>query len=103
MPLPIKPVHSLDLHAEIFDGPSMEGLGLSDIQIQLLGVSSAPKREAAKLSNRDIESAKLIKSVDNKYLVQLELKRGDYRNSRSMVLNIDKDRIREMKLKMIFN
>jgi len=54
MPLPIKPVHSLDLHAEIFDGPSMEGLGLSDIQIQLLGVSSAPKREAAKLSRVEI-------------------------------------------------
>ena len=34
MPIPIKPVHSLDLHAELFDGPSMEGLGLSDIQIQ---------------------------------------------------------------------
>lgn len=56
-----------------------------------------------KLKHREIGSAKLIKSVDNKYLVQLELKRGDYRNSRSMVLNIDKDRIREMKLKMIFN
>ena len=62
MPLPIKPVHSLDLHAEIFDGPSMEGLGLSDIQIQLLGVSSAPKREAAKLSNRDIE---ILKAIDS--------------------------------------
>ena len=56
-----------------------------------------------KLNNREIESAKLIKSVDSKYLVQLNLKRGDYKSSRSMVLNIDKDRIREMKLKMIFN
>ena len=50
MPLPIKPVHTLDLHAELFDGPSMEGLGLSDIQIQLLGVNSQPKKEAMKLN-----------------------------------------------------
>ena len=53
MPIPIKPVHSLDLHAELFDGPSMEGLGLSDIQIQLLGVSQVPRKiEAAKLSEK---------------------------------------------------
>ena len=32
MPLPIKPVHSLDLHEDLFDAPSMEGLGLSDIR-----------------------------------------------------------------------
>jgi len=61
MPLPIKPVHSLDLHAELFDGPSMEGLGLSDIQIQLLGVSQQPKKaEAAKLSNRYIDMLRAI-------------------------------------------
>jgi hypothetical protein len=61
MPIPIKPVHSLDLHAELFDGPSMEGLGLSDIQIQLLGVSQAPKKiEAAKLSDRYLEMLKTI-------------------------------------------
>ena len=50
MPIPIKPVHSLDLHAELFDGPSMEGLGLSDIQIQLLGITPSVNREAAKVS-----------------------------------------------------
>ena len=62
MPIPIKPVHSLDLHAELFDGPSMEGLGLSDIQIQLLGVSQAPKKaEAAKLSEKYLE---MLKSID---------------------------------------
>ena len=62
MPIPIKPVHSLDLHAELFDGPSMEGLGLSDIQIQLLGVSQAPKKiEAAKLSERYLN---MLKSID---------------------------------------
>lgn len=61
MPIPIKPVHSLDLHAEIFDGPSMEGLGLSDIQIQLLGMSTAPKKEASvKLSERYISMLKAI-------------------------------------------
>ena len=62
MPIPIKPVHSLDLHAELFDGPSMEGLGLSDIQIQLLGVSQAPKKiEAAKLSEKYLQ---MLKSID---------------------------------------
>ena len=62
MPIPIKPVHSLDLHAEIFDSPSMEGLGLSDIQIQLLGMSNAPKKEASvKLSERYIS---LLKDID---------------------------------------
>ena len=52
MPIPIKPVHSLDLHAELFDGPSMEGLGLSDIQIQLMGVSNTTTKEASKISSR---------------------------------------------------
>ena len=62
MPIPIKPVHSLDLHAEIFDSPSMEGLGLSDIQIQLLGMNSAPKKEASvKLSERYIS---LLTDID---------------------------------------
>jgi len=61
MPIPIKPVHSLDLHAELFDGPSMEGLGLSDIQIQLLGVSQQPKKaEAAKISTRYIDMLRRI-------------------------------------------
>lgn len=62
MPIPIKPVHSLDLHAELFDGPSMEGLGLSDIQIQLLGINSQPKKEAMKLSNKYID---LLKQIDS--------------------------------------
>ena len=62
MPIPIKPVHSLDLHAEIFDSPSMESLGLSDIQIQLLGMNSAPKKEASvKLSERYIS---LLSDID---------------------------------------
>jgi len=62
MPIPIKPVHSLDLHAEIFDSPSMENLGLSDIQIQLLGMNSAPKKEASvKLSERYIS---LLTDID---------------------------------------
>jgi hypothetical protein len=56
-----------------------------------------------KLKHREIGSAKLIKAVDNKYLVQLDLVRDTFKSSRQMVLNIDKDRIREMKLKMIFN
>ena len=62
MPLPIKPVHSLDLHAEIFDAPSMENLGLSDIQIQLLGVSQPPQqKEASKIGQKYID---ILKSID---------------------------------------
>jgi hypothetical protein len=76
--------------------PKLIDIGVDEGLINLL-------HSKTKLSHREIESAKLIKSVDNKYLVQLELKRGDYKTSRSMVLNIDKDRIREIKLKMIFN
>jgi hypothetical protein len=55
-----------------------------------------------RLKDRTIQSAKLIKSIDNKLLVQLELdSNGGYRIRKS-VLNIDKDRIREIKLNMIF-
>lgn len=62
MPIPIKPVHSLDLHAEIFDAPSMENLGLSDIQIQLLGVSQPPQqKEASKIGQKYID---ILKSID---------------------------------------
>lgn len=60
MPIPIKPVHSLDLHAELFDGPSMEGLGLSDIQIQLMGVSNTTTKEASKISSRYLDMLKQI-------------------------------------------
>jgi hypothetical protein len=56
-----------------------------------------------KLKHREIGSAKLIKTIDNKFLVQLDLAPEGRTRSRQMVLNIDKDRIREMKLKMIFN
>lgn len=62
MPIPIKPVHSLDLHAELFDAPSMEGLGLSDIQIQMLGISNTNKKEASvRLSEKYLS---MLKSID---------------------------------------
>lgn len=76
--------------------PKLIDIGVDEVLINLL-------HSKTKLKHREIESANLITSSDKKYLVQLELKRGDYRSSRSMVLNIDKDRIRELKLKMIFN
>lgn len=56
-----------------------------------------------KLKDRTISTAKLIKASDNKFLVQLELTGGYGNRLRQSVLNIDKDRIREIKLKMIFN
>ena len=70
--------------------------GLDEPLIRLL-------HSKTKLKHREIGSAKLIKSCDNKYLVQLDLVRDTFKSARQMVLNIDKDRIREMKLKMIFN
>jgi hypothetical protein len=71
-------------------------MGIDEDLIKLL-------HSKTKLKHREIGSAKLIKSCDNKYLVQLDLVRDTFKSSRQMVLNIDKDRIREMKLKMIFN
>jgi len=64
MPIPIKPVHNLDLHAELFDIPNpVQSLGLSDIQIQMLGMNSAPnKKEAGRLSNRDIDILREIEA-----------------------------------------
>jgi len=65
MPLPIKPVHSLDLHAELFDTPSMSNLGLSDIQIQLMGANPPPQKQAAKVGDRYMEMLMTIdKNVD---------------------------------------
>jgi hypothetical protein len=60
MPIPIKPVHSLDLHAELFDAPSMEGLGLSDIQIQMLGIVPNKKEASIKLSENYLSMLKII-------------------------------------------
>jgi hypothetical protein len=64
MPIPIKPVHNLDLHAELFDIPNpSQSLGLSDLQIQMLGMANKPnKKEAGKLSNKDIEILREIES-----------------------------------------
>ncbi len=64
MPIPIKPVHNLDLHAELFDIPNQaQALGLSDIQIQLLGMSGKPNKEAAsRLSSRDYDILKEIEA-----------------------------------------
>jgi len=65
MPLPIKPVHSLDLHAELFDTQSMSNLGLSDIQIQLMGSTPPPQKQAAKVGDRYMEMLMTIdKNVD---------------------------------------
>ena len=71
-------------------------MGIDEDLIKLL-------HSKTKLKHREIGSVKLIKAMDNKLLVQLDLVRGNYKSARQMVLNIDKDRIREMKLKMIFN
>lgn len=60
MPYPIKPVHTLDLHAEIFDSPGMESdpAALSALQAQLLG--GGVREAKLKFSERTIEMLKLI-------------------------------------------
>ena len=61
MPYPIKPVHTLDLHEEIFDSPGMESdpVALSALQAQLLG-GGAVREAKVRLSERTIEMLKLI-------------------------------------------
>ena len=76
--------------------PKLKEVGVDEGLIKLL-------HDKTKLSHRNIESAELIKSIDNKFLVKLILERGEYRSSRQTVLNINKDRIREIKLKILFN
>lgn len=62
MPIPIKPVHSLDLHAELFDIPMTNNSGLSDLQLHLLGTTeNKSTREAGRLSKRDIE---ILQEID---------------------------------------
>lgn len=56
-----------------------------------------------KLKDREIKSAILYKDSSGNLIVKLDLERGDFRNSRQMSLNIDKSRIRELKLKMLFS
>ena len=64
MPSPIKPVHKLDLHEELFDIP-YSNEGLSSIQMQLLGVSSDRQATASKLSEKYVNLlAKIDKNVD---------------------------------------
>lgn len=66
MPIPIKPVHSLDLHAELFDIPVANQQGLSNLQMMLLGTETEkPTRQAGRLSNRDIEILQQIESDIN--------------------------------------
>jgi len=64
MPIPIKPVHNLDLHAELFDIPNpAQSLGLSEMQMQMLGMNNKPnKKEAARLSNREIDVLREIEA-----------------------------------------
>ena len=60
MPLPIKPVHSLEMHSEIFDSPGMESsdAALSALQAQLLGGTVREAR--TKISARTLEMLKMI-------------------------------------------
>lgn len=56
-----------------------------------------------KLKNSHIKSAELVRSSDNKLLARLTLLNPNTNKTREVVINIDKSRIRELKLKMIFN
>lgn len=56
-----------------------------------------------KLKHREIEEAELIRSCDNKLLIRLKLNSFPGVPSRQMVLNINKNKIRDIKLEKIFN
>lgn len=58
MPIPIKPVHTLENHDEIFNYAGDDMTGLSALQQTFLGGN---KREAAKYSERTIE---MLRSID---------------------------------------
>lgn len=55
-----------------------------------------------KLSHRSIESADLYKDTAGDFIIKLVLEKGEFRCTRHTTLNINKSRIREMKLKLIF-
>jgi hypothetical protein len=61
MPYPIKPVHKLDLHEEIFDSPSIEAdlASISALQMQFFG-NSGVREAKVKLSDRMIEMLRAI-------------------------------------------
>jgi hypothetical protein len=82
MPLPIKPVHSLEMHSEIFDSPGMESdaAALSALQAQLLG--GVVREAQAKLSIRTIEMLKVIESSQDDIItaaqsITMSNKRGE--------------------------
>ena len=53
-------------------------------------------------SNRVIGSADLYKDTTGDFIVKLVLEKGDFARTRTTTLNINKSRIREMKLRLIF-
>jgi hypothetical protein len=64
MPSPIKPVHKLDLHEELFDIP-YSNEGLSSIQMQLLGMGGERQATASRLSEKYVNLlAKIDQNVD---------------------------------------
>jgi hypothetical protein len=66
MPLPVKPVHKLDLHEELFDFKGLNDSGMSGLQLQLLGVTDHDNtKTSARVSERDIQLLEMIdKNVD---------------------------------------
>jgi hypothetical protein len=83
MPLPIKPVHSLEMHSELFDSPGMESdmAALSALQAQLLG-GGITREAQAKLSIRTIEMLKIIESSQDDIItaaqsITMSNKRGE--------------------------
>lgn len=66
MPFPVKPVHKLDLHEELFDFKGLSDSGMSGLQLQLLGVHEHDNtKTSSKVSERDIRFLEIIdKNVD---------------------------------------
>jgi hypothetical protein len=61
MPLPIKSLNDQNMNSSILDMPEMSTLGLSDLQIQLFGLTQSESREAAKISDRQLV---MLKEID---------------------------------------
>ena len=61
MPFPVKPVHKLDLHEELFDFKGLSDSGMSGLQLQLLGVHEHDNtKTSSKVSERDIRFLEII-------------------------------------------
>lgn len=80
MPLPIKPVHSLDAHDELFEAQGLEesAMGLSALQAQFLGTRETTAK--TKLSERTIAMLEMIDKSTDEVVTAAQTLAGALRN-----------------------